>query len=154
MSRIVNTVGLVVLWIALVGEFSVKSFLGGVAAALLVAIFSRVDVLGRPHKTTVPGLLGFSLIYVAELLVANLRIARMIVAPHRRIRTAMYVVPTEADAELELFLLSNLNTFTPGSVVVGVEEGAFLVHAAGVDETGQIRDAVMDNERRVLWFIR
>lgn len=155
MIRILNVLGLVVLWVALVGELSLKSVSGGVLVAVVVLAVSSMDLLGRPHRATFPGLLGFAILYAWELVIANLRVARMVFAARSKIRSAVFLVDTQARTDLERFLLANLNTFTPGSVILdGVEEDRFLVHVAGTGELERTRGAVMDNERRVLWFIR
>ena len=74
-------------------------------------------------------LLFFAPRYVLDLLKANLRLALDILYPEKRLSPHIIKVPLHELTMLELFLISNLLSITPGTLTLGVEEdNEILVH--------------------------
>jgi multicomponent Na+:H+ antiporter subunit E len=67
-------------------------------------------------------LLLFSLRYAAEVGRSSLQVARDVLSPRPCIDPAFVSVPLRPCGELKLLLLSNLVTFTPGTVFVDVSD--------------------------------
>lgn len=79
-----------------------------------------------------PGrLLRFVAVFLHDLLVANLAVARLILAGPRALRPAFVVVPLDLTNELALSLLANAICLTPGTVSarLSADRRHLLVHA-------------------------
>jgi multicomponent Na+:H+ antiporter subunit E len=88
-----------------------------------------------------------------ELLLSNIRLAADVLRPRMRMRPGIVAVPLDARTDLEIVLLSNLVTLTPGTLTIDVspDRRTLYVHAMFVSS----REAIVDDikrglERRVL----
>ena len=105
----------------------------------------------------IPRLIGFLLFYIKELLRANLRVAHDAVTPTHYMRPALLAVPLDARTDLEIMLLANLITMTPGTVSIDVstDRRVLYVHVMYVQDPDSIRREIKDQlERRVLELLR
>ncbi|MBL9155610.1 MAG: Na+/H+ antiporter subunit E [Verrucomicrobiales bacterium] len=78
--------------------------------------------------------------YTWDFVRANAVIARQVLSPRLEVRPETVVIPTEAREPYEVLALSNLITFTPGTLVLDFEPGKYItVHvlndAAGAEAT-------------------
>jgi len=144
-------------WVTLTGEVSP----GNVVFAL--ALGAGAVALGRPLG---PGgfarvrplrLAGFGLYFLGQLALANVRVARAVLAPLRRLRPAIVAVPLSLDRDAEIALLANLLTLTPGTLSLEVSEDrrTLYVHALGVDDPEALRREIREGfERRIREALR
>lgn len=77
--------------------------------------------------------------FMYELLVANLRVALNVTARGHTVRPAIIAVETRAQGDLQVILLANLVSLTPGTLVVDVSSD----HSVMFVHTMHIRD--LDN---------
>ena len=88
---------------------------------------------------------------------ANLRVARDVITPTSYARPGIVAVPLDARTDLEITLLSNLVTMTPGSLSIDVadDRSVMYVHSMFVDDAAELRRVIKDDfERRVLELLR
>jgi multicomponent Na+:H+ antiporter subunit E len=78
------------------------------------------------------------------------------VTPTHSIRPGIVRVPVTVRGELELTVLANLISFTPGTLTLEVDEERSLlyVHALHMDSPDQVREQVARLERRLLRVVR
>lgn len=104
-------------------------------------------------------LLVFVLRYAAEVVRSSLQVARDVLSPRPAIDPAFVRVPLRPCSELKLLLLSNLITFTPGTVFVDVADdgGSCVIHslyggdtAANAARLGREIDQLQDELDRLL----
>lgn len=76
-------------------------------------------------------LLRFSLVFLYEVVLANLAVARLILAGPRTLRPAFVVVPLDLTSDLAISLLANTICLTPGTVSarLSADRRHLLVHA-------------------------
>lgn len=82
-----------------------------------------------------PGrLLHFALVFLYDVLIANLSVARLILAGPRTLRPAFIVVPLDLTNKLAISLLANTICLTPGTVSarLAADHRHLLVHALDV----------------------
>lgn len=74
--------------------------------------------------------------FLADVIVANLVVARLILAGPRHLRPAFVVVPLDITDELAISLLANIICLTPGTVSarLSVDRRQLLVHALDCDD--------------------
>lgn len=65
--------------------------------------------------------------YLIDFIRANLSIARDVLSPHPAIEPETIELETRVESPLEVLALSNLITFTPGTLALDVEPGGKLV---------------------------
>jgi multicomponent Na+:H+ antiporter subunit E len=89
---------------------------------------------------------------VWELVLANLRLARDVVGPIRRLSPGIVAVPLDVKTDAEIALLANLITLTPGTLSLDVSsDGRVLfVHAVSAENAQAVRSGIKAGfERRV-----
>jgi multicomponent Na+:H+ antiporter subunit E len=148
---------LALVWGAMTGSFTLTNLLFGFVLGYLVLLAAgRILGPSRYHSRILKvfAFLGF---YLVEVIMANLRVAYDVVTPAFRTRPGIIAVPLEAKTDLEITLLANLVTMTPGtlSIDVSADRKTLYVHAMFVDDPDVFRDELKRGlERRVLEILR
>jgi multicomponent Na+:H+ antiporter subunit E len=65
--------------------------------------------------------------YLCDFVLANLSIAKDVLSPNPRIEPETIELQTEVETPIEILALSNLITFTPGTLTLDIEPGGRLV---------------------------
>lgn len=100
---------------------------------------------------------GLFFYFLWELVVSNVRVAIEVLSPRYRMRPGVVGVRLDARTDLEITLLANLITLTPGTMSVDISEDrrVLYVHALYVDDRDAFERSIKDGfERRVLEVLR
>lgn len=145
------------IWVALTGKFSYGNFLFGyILSYLILWVLSR----GSDQKTyfrRVPRILGFFVFFVKELIKANIYVAYDVITPRHHMTPGIVAIPLEAKTDLEITILSNFITLTPGtfSVDVSSDKKTLYLHAMYIgDKDTFVNDIKNGFERRILEIMR
>lgn len=145
------------IWAMLLGEIN----LGTIASGFILAYFILFTLFrkqaGESYFARGPRLIKFILFYLFELFRSNLVIAWDIVTPTHYMRPGVIAIPLEAKTDVEITVLSNLITMTPGTLSLDVSEDrkVLYVHAMYIDNVQTLRQHTKDSlERRVLEILR
>lgn len=157
MTTFLANILLALAWVAMSGAFSVANFAVGFGAGFLILLVvapdrGRSGYFGRTVR--VVRFVGF---YLAELWRANMRVAYDVVTPAHHMRPGIVAVPLDARTDVEITLLANLLTMTPGTLSMDVSDDrrTLFVHGMFVDDPASFRAEVKDGfERRVLDLLR
>ena len=147
-------------WVALTGSFAYSSFLFGFLLSFFIMwIISRNDGISGNDKyfSLAWKIVGFVFFFLYELLLANLQVAYDVITPKFHMKPGIVRVPLDAKTPLEITLLANLISLTPGSLSLDVsaDNKALYIHAMYVhDEEKFIRDIKDGFERRLLEILR
>ena len=148
---------LALVWTAMTGHFDVANLALGFAFGYVV-LFLLQRVTGRSRYFSKSVLLvSFGLFYLLELVRANVRVAIDVVTPARRSHPGVVAVPLDARTDVEIALLANLITMTPGSLSVDVadDRSVIYVHSMFAEDPDELRRQIKaDLERRVLELVR
>lgn len=160
MSKLVFVVGLVAVWLGLNGTVGPYTVGFGLVLALLVrrlfnrAYEARTGYLARDTRVRPLAMLLLVLFFVREVLASAWRVALVAVRPRLDIRPGILAVPVAVSTDVQLAVLANLVSLTPGTLSLDVSpEGDVLyVHALDVEGDGEdIRRAIEQRlERRVI----
>ena len=153
---------LALLWGAVSGSFAPVVLGAGFALGYLVLLLARPALGPSAYYTGLWRGLAFAAFYVGELVLSSLRVAYDVLTPRLHARPGIVAVPLEARTDLEITVLANLISLTPGTLSLDVsppEPGRprrLYVHAMYLDEDA---DALRDDlkwrmERRVLRLFR
>jgi multicomponent Na+:H+ antiporter subunit E len=148
---------LALLWAALEGELTPPNLLVGFVLGYAVLYLGQRVVGRSPYFTKVRQAIGFALFFLWELVLANLRVAYDVVTPQHHMRPAVVAIPLDARTDLEIMLLANLITLTPGSMSLDVsaDRSTLYLHAMYVDDLEAFRRELKDGfERRLLELLR
>jgi len=156
MNALVLNMVLAGVWAALVGQVDTASVSVGFALGYGVLWILRPIIGGEYHRK-LPMFLSFVLFFMQELVISTLRVAWEVVHPLGRRRPGVVAVPLDAKSDVEIAVLANLITLTPGtlSLDVATDRSCLYVHAMFVDDPAAVRQAIKQGfERRVLALLR
>ncbi len=148
---------LALVWVAMSGHFESANLLVGFAFGYAVLYLLQRVTGSSSYFAKSVALVRFVGFYVVEMVLANVRVAIDVVTPDARRQPGIVAVPLEARTDVEITVLSNLITMTPGSLSVDVSDdrSVIYVHSMFVDDPDQLRRTIKDDlERRVLELLR
>jgi multicomponent Na+:H+ antiporter subunit E len=149
--------GLAVLWAGMAGRLTVASLVTGLVLGSLVLLIVRRP-LGLVHPLArARHLVSLLLFFVWELLLANVRVAWDVVTPRYRMRPGVVAVPLRARTDVEITLLANMVSLTPGTLSLDVSDDrrVLYVHAMYLHDRRHVVRSIQDGfERRLLEVLR
>ncbi|MGM0525746.1 MAG: Na+/H+ antiporter subunit E [Pseudomonadota bacterium] len=146
------SVFLLLIWLLLFNSVSAGVLLLGVIFSLLVPIllspawptFARVK---KPHLAVV-----YFFILLFDIIVANFKVAALIIRRPRSIKPALLVFPLDMKEELPVTILASTITLTPGTVSCEITRGrkGILIHAFSEDDPEQVIETIRNRYERRL----
>ena len=148
---------LALVWVALTGVFTPLNFaagfiLGFIMLSIAQGVFGTSNYALRGYKAV-----AFVFYFLWELLKANMRVAMDIVTPKNYMMPGLIRIPLEARTDIEISLLANIISLTPGSLCVDVSDDkkTMYVHAMYVEDADDFRREIKEGfERRLLEVLR
>lgn len=109
------------------------------------------------YKT--PEIVLLVLFYLKELAMASIRVAYDVVTPKDHMKPAVIAIPLEAKTDLEITLLANFITLTPGTLSIDVSEDRKTLYIHEVYVRAGDKDKIVEEikngfERRILKITR
>lgn len=149
---------LTLVWAALLGSIDFATLASGfvVSYAILFLIY-RGQPEARNYFSKPPKVIAFVLYYLKELVKSNLIIAADILTPKHHMKPGVIAIPIRVETDIEITLLANLITMTPGTLSLDVSEDrkTLYVHAMYIHDLEALRDDITNNmERHVLEILR
>lgn len=141
-------------WLALTGQFTPTNLVIGLGLGYVLLWLTR-QTSQQPSNyfNKVRQVVGFTLFFLWELILANLRVAYDILTPRHHMRPGVVAIPLDIESDAAITLLANLITLTPGSLSLDVssDRRTLYVHAMHIDNVEQFRREIKEGfERRVL----
>lgn len=138
-------------WAALWGEIDFASLVVGFVLGYLALALAVPTLRSRAYVRRVPKILAFTGWFLAELVLSNVRVARLIVSPNAKLRPAVLAVPIELVRPRDIALFVNLVSLTPGSLSIDVsaDRRTLWVHAAHAADVEGVRASILEMQRRV-----
>jgi multicomponent Na+:H+ antiporter subunit E len=93
------------------------------------------------------------LLFLWQIVLANLRVAYDVLTPRHHMRPGIIALPLDVGSDVEITLLANLITLTPGSLSleVSVDHKVLYVHAMYIDDVEALQRRIKGSlERRIL----
>lgn len=101
--------------------------------------------------------LSLLLLFIRELVMSALKVAWLVVQPKLTIRPAIIAYPLTVTTDLQITLLANMITLTPGtlSVDVSADRKTLYVHAIDMDSNEDLIGSIAASfERKILEVLR
>ena len=151
-------VALAIIWVALTGEAHFINFLEGFLLSGLViwVLYGTVDDpppyrgFTRVRYRYLP---RFIIYFCKELIIASLTVTYYIIAPQRKLTPGVVAVPLDLKTDLQITVLANLITLTPGtlSLDVSTDRQVIYVHTITMKDAQSFREGIKSGfEKRVL----
>jgi multicomponent K+:H+ antiporter subunit E len=131
---------LLLLWLLLNNSISPGHLVLGGLLAILIPLFTR-RFWPEPATVRRPGLaLRLAGIVLWDILVANLRVALLIVGPRQHIRPQFVWVPLDTQGEVAVTVLASVVSLTPGTVSADLDPDRrhLLVHALSEEDAAAL----------------
>jgi len=144
-------------WAALTGSFTLVNLGAGFALSFGILLFAQHAISPSSYFRKVRLGIGLLLYFLRELVTANLRIAYDILTPRYYMTPSIVAVPLDAKTDVEITLLANLITLTPGTLSMDVSDDrkTLYVHAMYGQDPQALRDEIKNGfERRLLEVLR
>jgi multicomponent Na+:H+ antiporter subunit E len=145
-------------WAGMLGSFDAANLISGFVLSYgLLYVVTRGLPGHSGYFRKLPRLIGFVLYYLWELLKSNAIIAYDVLTPTHHMKPGVIAIPLDARTDLEITVLANLITMTPGTLSLDVspDRKTLFVHAMYINDPGQLRREIKENfESRVLELLR
>ncbi len=142
---------LALVWGAVTASFALGNLIFGYVLGFIALwlVRDRFEArnFNRPWR-----MLRLMWLFLSELFLSAFRVARDTVSPRMGFRPAIIAVPLDVENRVEIMLLANLISLTPGtlSVDVSTDRSTLYVHAMDVDNPEELRREIKDGfERRI-----
>lgn len=144
-------------WVALTGSFSLWNILAGFffGYAALVVMQRQIPAL-RGYSQRVPRFLRFTVFFLKELAVANVKVAFDVATPVWYMKPGVVAFHLEARTDIEITLLANFISLTPGTLSLDVSDDrrVLYIHAMFASEEEELQESLRELERRILEVLR
>lgn len=144
------------LWVALTGAFYLSNIVFGFILSyfILWIIFSRTS--DNQYFKFIPRVISFILFFLYELTKANIQVAYEVMTPTLNMKPGIVAVPLDVTTDLQITVLSNLLTLTPGSFGLDVSEDkkVMFIHSMYIiDKDKYIAGIKNGFEKRIIELI-
>lgn len=108
------------------------------------------------YITRIPKLIWFLGYFLWQLAVANFDVARIILSPRLDLAPGIVRVPIRSKSDLEVTMLANLISLTPGTITIEVERdhSALFVHGLDIASPEAFRGDIGRLEDKLLRALR
>lgn len=148
---------LMLVWVALTGDFTFANFIFGFFLGFLALWLADREHSGKKYFKLLPNAISFVLFFLYELIKANIQVAYEVMTPTLYMEPGIVSVPLDAKTDLEITMLANLISLTPGTLSLDVSESGdvLYVHTMYVHDRDEfIRSIKNGFERKVLELLR
>ena len=144
-------------WALLTGHFTVSNFSAGFVLGYLVLWIILSGEAKSSYFKKISLVIRFVFFYIWNLILASLKIAYDVITPRHRMKSGVIAIPLDAKSDLEITVLANLITITPGtlSLDVSTDRRVLYIHAMYINDKEElIREIKTELEKRVLEMLR
>ena len=148
---------LAVVWVFLTGTVNATNFAFGFILSYLVLWLISSNDDKRKYFVIGPRIIGFAFYFLFELVKANLQVAAHVVTPKFYMEPGIIKYPLDAKTDLEITLLANVITLTPGTLSLDVSDDrkVLYIHAMYVSDKDEFIDSIKNGfEKRILKIVR
>jgi multicomponent Na+:H+ antiporter subunit E len=144
-------------YVAVQGQLTLSGLLIGFALGYL-ALWLTQPLYGQSrYFQRVPKSMLLLGSFIVELVHSNLRVFWDVITPGHISRPGIVGVPLRAETEIEILLIANMISLTPGTLSIDLSDDrrTLYVHVMFLDDPDRFRKSIKDGlERRLLEVIR
>ena len=150
-------VWLALAWVGMTGRLNASNLLVGFAVGYAVLLVLQGPTAMRGQLYRVRRAVELLAIFIWELILANLRVAWDVVTPTHLMRPGVVAIPLDAETDLEILMLANMVSLTPGTLSLDVSDdrSVLYIHAMYLHNRERITKSIKNGfERRLLEVLR
>ncbi len=133
-------------WSALMGQVTTTTLAVGFGLGLLSLwiVAPLFGPKGRRDLRRLPAAVHLMLLFIYELVVSGFRVAWDVIAPGSKIVPGVVEVPLDLESDVEITLLANLISLTPGTLSLDVSDDrrTLYVHSMYSDDPQELVDDI------------
>jgi multicomponent Na+:H+ antiporter subunit E len=144
-------------WVLLTGNFEEINFLFGFIIGYVILWLARDRTEPVNYFKKVPKLISFIFYFLYELFKANLKVAYDVVTPRHYMKPGIFAIQLDAKTDLEITLLANIITLTPGTLTLDVspDKKTLYIHSMYVTDVEACRAEIKNGfEKKLLEVMR
>ena len=148
---------LTIVWVALTGSFEFINFAFGFVLTFLILWIISSDKTDRKYFRVIPSIISFFFYFIYELIKANIQVAYDVITPTMYMKPGIVSVPLDANTDLEITLLANVISLTPGTLSLDVSDDrkVLYVHAMYIHDKDEFIRSIKDGfEKKLLNITR
>lgn len=157
-SQFLMNILLTFVWIALTGSFEFSNFIFGFFLSFAIMwVISLQNARNGKYFTVAFKVVSFVLFFLWELLKANIEVAYDVITPKFHMKPGIVAYPLEAKTDMEITLLANLISLTPGTLSLDVsdDKSVLYVHAMYIHDRDDFIKSIKNGfEKRLLDILR
>lgn len=146
------------IWIALTGSLAVANFFFGfILSFVIMWVVKSQDVKHNKYFVVLPRVISFFFFFLYELIKANIQVAYDVITPKFYMTPGIVSVPLDAQTDIEITLLANIISLTPGTLSLDVSDDrkVLYVHSMYINDKDEFIKAIkMGFERKLLLILR
>lgn len=148
---------LAIAWGALTSQFYPANLIFGYLLGFLLLWVIFRDKSGQKYFYRVPKIIEFLFFFIGELIKANLKMAKIVLTPRLQICPGVIAVPLDIETDIEITLLMNFLTLTPGTLSLDVssDHRILFIHTIDFTDVEKFRVEIKGGfERRIMEIMR
>jgi multicomponent Na+:H+ antiporter subunit E len=141
----------------LLGSTRISAFIAGFFIGYIILWVSSPLYPDTRYFRKLPKTINLVLYFFKELVISSFRVTWDVITPSHISRPGIIGVPLSACTDLEIFLVSNLLSLTPGTLSVDLSEDrhTLFVHVMFLEDVDKTRHEIKNGlEKRVLEVMR
>ncbi len=157
MRFFVLNIFLAMIWTLLQGRLSALDFIAGFALGYVIIGLGQRLLGSGNYSRKVVRVVRFVLFVGWDIFTASLALAWLMLQPRPKLSPAVIAIPLDVKTDLEIVLLANLITLSPGTLSVDVsnDRHTLYVHTINHDRPDEFRAQIKGGlEQRVLEVMR
>jgi multicomponent Na+:H+ antiporter subunit E len=142
---------------AVLGQVNLSGFISGFVVGYAALWLTKPLYAETRYFERLPGVLGLIGFFGKELLVSNLRVLWDVLTPRHISRPGIIGLPLDARTDVEIMLVANLISLTPGTLSLDLSEDrrTLYIHVMFLDNIEETRQQIKQGlEKRVLEVMR
>lgn len=156
-SEFLSNILLMLIWVFLTGSYDVYNFSFGFILGFLI-----ISLIGSSNGRTkyvkiLPRVIAFLFYFIYEVIIANLQVAYEVMTPKLNVTPGIVKIPLDVETNLEISLLANLITLTPGTLSLDISDDrkVLYVHSMYIKDKDKFIHEIKNGfERRILLITR
>lgn len=139
-------------WAAIAGNFSILNILVGFVFGLLSIWLVREQLGAASYFRKSRKIIGLVFLFIYELVLSTFKVAMYALKPKLDFKPGVIAFPLSVKSDIEITLLANLITLTPGTLSVDVSDDKMTLYVHAIDATdpeGIISDIANGFEKKV-----
>ncbi|WP_119308420.1 Na+/H+ antiporter subunit E [Cohaesibacter haloalkalitolerans] len=148
---------LALIWAAVGGTFTVPNLLFGFVLGTIVLFIIREKAGTLRYFQRVKRIVALIILFIVELIKSAAKVAILAVCPNIKLKPGFFAYELKTDRDLEITILANLITLTPGTLSVDVSDDKkyLYIHAITIDDLEDMREDIETGfERKIMEAFR